>query len=312
MTAAYDLAIVIVNYNVRDLLRRCLQTLFASHGVTFQVCVVDNNSPDDSVAMVQTEFPQVQLIANTENVGYPAANNQGLRALGIRGREEDGTTTDEEKASSRYALLLNPDTELPPEGLARMVAYMDAQPDIGVIGPKLVLPDGQLDLACRRAFPTPIVSFYRMVGLSHLFPRSPRFGRYNMTFLDEDEIAEVDAVVGAFMMTRVTAVQQAGLMDDQFWMYGEDLDWAKRIKDAGWRVVYYPEVTVLHVKRASSRQNPRAQLEFYRAMLIFYYKHYRQETGWLLHLLVVLGIALKGGPAVWPDVRAGAAILRHP
>ena len=311
MTAAYDLAIVIVNYNVRDLLRRCLHTLFASHGVTFQVCVVDNNSPDDSVAMVQTEFPQVQLIANTENVGYPAANNQGLRALGISGREEDGTTTDEEKASPRYALLLNPDTELPPEGLARIVTYMDAQPDIGVIGPKLVLPDGQLDLACRRAFPTPTVSFYRMVGLSRLFPRSPRFGRYNMTFVDEDEIAEVDSVVGAFMMTRVTAVQQVGLMDDHFWMYGEDLDWAKRIKDAGWRVVYYPEVTVLHVKRASSRQNPRAQVEFYRAMLIFYYKHYYRQTGWLLHLLVILGIALKGGPAVWPDVRSGAAILRY-
>jgi N-acetylglucosaminyl-diphospho-decaprenol L-rhamnosyltransferase len=179
-----------------------------------------------------------------------------------------------------------------------------------VIGPKLVLPDGQLDMACRRAFPTPAVSFYRMVGLSRLFPHSPRFGRYNMTFLDVDEVAEVDSVVGAFMMVRGTAVQQAGLMDDQFWMYGEDLDWAKRIKDAGWRVVYYPEVTVLHVKRASSRQNPRAQVEFYRAMLIFYYKHYRRETGWLLHLFIVLGIALKGGPAVWPDARAGEAILK--
>jgi N-acetylglucosaminyl-diphospho-decaprenol L-rhamnosyltransferase len=324
MTAVTDLAIVIVNYNVRDLLRRCLQTLFASDGVDFRVCVVDNNSPDDSAAMVQTEFPQVHLIVNRENVGYPAANNQGLRALGVddgRRTTDDGRRTmddgrrtmDDGRRTTtvpRYALLLNPDTELPPDGLAKIVAYMDAHPDIGVIGPKLVLPDGQLDMACRRAFPTPAVSFYRMVGLSRLFPHSPRFGRYNMTFLDVDEVAEVDSVVGAFMMVRGTAVQQAGLMDDQFWMYGEDLDWAKRIKDAGWRVVYYPEVTVLHVKRASSRQNPRAQVEFYRAMLIFYYKHYRRETGWLLHLFIVLGIALKGGPAVWPDARAGEAILK--
>jgi GT2 family glycosyltransferase len=313
LSDVYDLAIVIVNYNVRDLLRRCLQTAFASKGINFRVCVVDNNSPDDSVEMVRAEFPQVHLIANKENVGYPAANNQGLRALGVKeeGRKkEEGRRTRDEGGAPRYALLLNPDTELPPDGLAQVVAYMDAQPDIGVIGPKLVLPDGQLDMACRRAFPTPAVSFYRMVGLSRLFPRSPRFGRYNMTFLDVDEIAEVDSVVGAFMMVRGTAVQQVGLMDEQFWMYGEDLDWAKRIKDAGWRVVYYPKVTVLHVKRASSRQNPRAQVEFYRAMLIFYYKHYRRETGWLLHLFIILGIALKGGPAVWPDARAGEAILK--
>jgi GT2 family glycosyltransferase len=307
LTNVYDLAIVIVNYNVRDLLRRCLQTVFASEEINFRVCVVDNNSPDDSVEMVRTEFPQVHLIANRENVGYPAANNQGLRALGVR---DEGRGTKDEGNTPRYALLLNPDTELPPDGLAQVVAYMDAQPDIGVIGPKLVLPDGQLDMACRRAFPTPAVSFYRMVGLSRLFPRSPRFGRYNMTFLDVDEIAEVDSVVGAFMMVRGTAVHQVGLMDEQFWMYGEDLDWAKRIKDAGWKVVYYPKVAVLHVKRASSRQNPRAQVEFYRAMLIFYYKHYRRETGWLLHLFIVLGIALKGGPAVWPDARAGASILK--
>jgi N-acetylglucosaminyl-diphospho-decaprenol L-rhamnosyltransferase len=308
LTDVYDLAIVIVNYNVRDLLRRCLQTVFASEGVNFRVCVVDNNSPDDSVEMVRAEFPQVQLIANEENVGYPAANNQGLRALGVDDRRQ--TTDDQQPSYPRYALLLNPDTELPPDGLAQVVGYMDAHPDIGVIGPKLLLPDGQLDMACRRAFPTPAVSFYRMVGLSRLFPRSPRFGRYNMTFLDVDEIAEVDSVVGAFMLVRGTAVQQVGLMDEQFWMYGEDLDWAKRIKDAGWRVVYYPKVTVLHVKRASSRQNPRAQVEFYRAMLIFYYKHYRRETGWLLHLFIILGIALKGGPAVWPDARAGEAILK--
>lgn len=296
-----DLAIVIVNYNVASLLRRCLHSVFAAEGdFRFAVCVVDNNSADGSAAMVRDEFPQVNVIANEENVGYPAANNQGLRALGVCGERPP-----------RYALLLNPDTEVPPRAFARLLAYMDANGDVGVVGPKLVLPDGSLDLACRRGFDSMSALVYRMVGLSRLFPQSPRFARYNMTFLDEDELAEVDSVVGAFMLVRVEALDGVGLLDDRFWMYGEDLDWAKRIKDAGWRIVYNPAVTVLHVKRASSRQNPRADVEFYRAMLIFYYKHYRRSTPFWLHVLIVLGVALKGGRAVWPDVTAGARILER-
>lgn len=294
-----DLAIVIVNYNVASLLRRCLESVMASRGdVTFNVCVVDNASQDESVAMVREEFPTVTLIANEVNVGYPAANNQGLRALGVGGEDEP-----------RYALLLNPDTEVPPEAFEYYVRYMDENAGIGVVGPKLVLPDGSLDLACRRGFDSMSALIYRMVGLSKLFPNSARFARYNMTYLDEDSVAEVDSVVGAFMMVRTAALKGVGLLDDRFWMYGEDLDWAKRIKDAGWRVVYNPAVTVLHVKRASSRQNPRAQIEFYRAMLIFYYKHYRRSTSLLLHWLVLGGIALKGGREIWSDVVAGKEIL---
>jgi GT2 family glycosyltransferase len=232
-------------------------------------------------------------------VGYPTANNQGLKLLGVGAME----------TQPRYCLLLNPDTEVPPGGFNQMIQYLDAHPEIGVIGPKLVLPDGELDLACRRAFPTPMVSFYRMVGLSRLFPKSPKFGRYNMTFLDVDETAEVDSVVGAFMMVRTEAISQAGLMDERFWMYGEDLDWAKRMKDRGWKVIYYPEVTVLHVKRASSSQSRRASIEFYRAMLIFYYKHYYGRTAFWLHYLILIGIALKGGRPIFNDVRAGAKIL---
>ncbi|GAB4150344.1 MAG: glycosyltransferase family 2 protein [Candidatus Promineifilaceae bacterium] len=295
-----DLAIVIVNYNVSALLRRCLQTVFASRGdFTYAVSVVDNASRDDSVAMVRAEFPQVRVIANAENVGYPAGNNQGLRALGI-----------EDDQPPRYVLLLNPDTELPPDALFTMLQFMDQNTDVGIVGPRLVLPTGQLDLACRRGFPSPTVSLYRFLGLSRLFPHSRRFGRYNMTFLDEHEQADVDSVVGAFMLVRGAAVRQVGLMDERFWMYGEDLDWAKRIKDAGWRVVYNPAVTVLHVKRASSRQNrQKTQYEFYRAMPIFYYKHYRQQTPWWLHWLIIIGIGLKAGPALWPDLLAGPAIL---
>lgn len=296
-----DLAIVIVNFNVAPLLRRCLQSVLASQGQSaFSVCVVDNDSDDESVSMVREEFPEVLLIANEVNVGYPAANNQGLRALGVGSEHEP-----------RYALLLNPDTEVPPDAFERFIRYLDKHTEIGVMGPKLVLPDGTLDLACRRGFDSMSALAYRMLGLSRLFPNSPRFARYNMTFLDEDELADVDSVVGAFMMVRTAALQGVGLLDDRFWMYGEDLDWAKRIKDAGWRVVYNPSVTVLHVKRASSRQNPRAQIEFYRAMLIFYYKHYRRSTSIWLHWLILIGIALKGGPEIWPDVRAGAAILQR-
>ena len=296
-----DLAIVIVNYNVCNLLRRCLESVHRSRGeITLAVCVVDNHSSDDSVAMVRREFPEVQLIANDENVGYPTANNQGLKLLGVEA---------EAGLQPRYCLLLNPDTEVPPDGFDHLIKYLDTHQKIGVLGPKLVLENGQLDLACRRAFPTPMVSFYRMVGLSRLFPNSPRFGRYNMTFLDENETAEVDSVVGAFMMVRTEAIVEVGLMDERFWMYGEDLDWAKRMKDKGWKVLYYPEVTVLHVKRASSRQSRKAAIEFYRAMLIFYYKHYYGRTASWLHYLVIFGIAVKGGRPIFDDVRAGAKIL---
>jgi hypothetical protein len=131
-----------------------------------------------------------------------------------------------------------------------------------------------------------------------------------MTFLPEDQIAEVDSVVGAFMMVRVETVDQVGLMDERFWMYGEDLDWAKRMKDAGWKVVYNPEVSVLHVKRASSQRSERARIEFYRAMLIFYYKHYDSNTSRPLHWLVLLGIAIKGGRSIIGDILSGPSILQ--
>ena len=279
-----DLGIIIVNYNTRELLHRCLETVFASQGLTFRVCVVDNASTDGSVALVTRAFPQVLLLENEENLGYPAANNQGLQALGF---EQQGETV------PRYALLLNPDTEVPPDGLAQMVAFMDDHPQAGAAGPKLVQPDGSLDLACRRSFPSPEVSFYRMIGLARLFPKSHRFGRYNLTYLDPDQEAEVDSVVGAYMQVRRETIWQVGLLDDSFFMYGEDLDWAYRIKAAGWKVYYYPQVTVLHVKRAASRHSARAQVEFWRAMEIFYRKHYETETPRWLHALIIGAVRTK-------------------
>jgi len=290
-----DLGIVIVNYRTCDLLRECLQSIYESRGdFSFQVCVVDNCSQDGSCAMVGEEFPQVRLVESEINGGYAYANNLGLRALGF-------AQTSDEKLSEptpRYALLLNPDTLLPPSALQEMLDFMEAHPEAGVAGPRLVLADGSLDLACRRSFPSPEVSLYRMVGLSKLFPKSRRFGRYNLTYLDPDEVAEVDSVVGAFMLVRAEALRQVGLLDESFFMYGEDLDWAYRIKKAGWKVYYNPQVTVLHYKRAASRHSRKASYEFYRAMHIFYRKHYAATTPFWLHCLVLGGITLRGGLAM--------------
>lgn len=292
-----DLGVVIVNWNTRDYLRRCLETVYASRGdFTYEVVVVDNGSEDGSADMVAAEFPGACLLSGHGNVGYPRGNNLGLRALSYRG---DGQRAD---GAPRYALLLNPDTELPPDALAGMKAYMDANPDVGAAGPKLVLPDGTLDLACRRSIPTVEVSLWHITHLSRLFPRSRYFARYNLTFLDEDEIAEVGSVVGAFMIVRREAIERVGLLDESFFMYGEDLDWCKRIGEAGWRIMYYPDVEVLHVKRAASSQSDRARFEFVRAFLLFYRKHFRQETPLPIHLVVMLGIGLWGGPRLWPEI----------
>lgn len=282
-----DLAVVIVNYNTCELLRDCLASIYGSQGhLNFKVVVVDNASSDGSVAMVQAEFPQAELIGSHVNGGFAFANNLGLRRVGFDDNDPPSAQ------APRYVLLLNPDTILPPTALADMVTFLDDHPGAGAAGPKLVRLDGSLDLACRRTFPTPVVSFYRRVGFSKLFPRSRTFGRYNMTYVDPDEMIEVDSVVGAFMMVRREAIAQAGLLDETYFMYGEDLDWAYQIKANGWKIYYNPAVTVTHVKRAASRHSPQAKIEFYRAMDIFYRKFYADSTPFLLHSLVVVGLNL--------------------
>jgi N-acetylglucosaminyl-diphospho-decaprenol L-rhamnosyltransferase len=297
----YDLGIVIVNWNTRDLLKRCLETIMASAGeVSFKVVLVDNASTDGSADMARESFPAVEVIVSPTNGGFSYGNNLGLRALGYR------AAGDVDPDAPRYALLLNPDTEVPPDALYQMVQFMDSRPEIGVAGPKLVLENGSLDLACRRSFPTPIVSFYRFSGLSKLFPHHPRFGQYNMTFADPDQEIEVDSVVGAYMQVRREAILDAGLLDETFFMYGEDLDWAFRIKKAGWKVFYHPQVVVRHVKRAASRRSKKAQFEFQRAMLIFYRKHYQKTTPLWLHSLVIAGLLAKGGPDLWHELRQPA------
>ncbi len=200
---------------------------------------------------------------------------------------------------------------MPPGALDALIDYLESHPDVGACGPKLLLADGSLDLACRRSFPTPEVAFYRITGLSRLFPRSPRFGRYNMTFLDPDVETEVDAVVGACMLVRASVVREVGLLDEAFFMYGEDLDWAYRIKQYGWRIMYVPSVTIHHYKRASSRQRPfRSIRAFHGAMRVFHRRHYAATTPAALNLLIEAGITLKEAWSLGSNLIRPAATRR--
>lgn len=278
-----DLGIVIVNYNTRERLHDCLQSLDANRSVSFLTYVVDNGSTDNSAAMVRDAFPHVRVIESHTNGGYSYANNLGLRAI---------LSLD---PVPPYALLLNPDTVLPPDALACMIEFFKLHPDAGIVGPKLVMADGQLDLACRRSFPDPVNSIYHVLGLDERFPKNERFARYNLTFLDENQVVQVDSVVGAFMMIQTLALQQAGLLDETYFMYGEDLDLALRVKQRGWKVYYNPAVQVLHYKREASRSSARAQYEFWRAAYIFYKKHYARTTVLPLRVAIVGGLAMKGG-----------------
>jgi len=289
-----DLGIVIVNYNVCDLLRECLDSVYDSRGdVSFEVCVVDNGSRDGSADMVAKEFPQVRLI-RTENRGYAVGNNLGLREFGL----DEGRGT---AIVPRFALLLNADTVLPPSALADMIQFMEQGPKVGVAGPRLVRADGSLDRACRRSFPTPEVALYRLSGLSHLFPKSERFGRYNLTYLSADVTTELDSVVGAFMMIRGETLAEVGLLDERYFMYAEDLDFCYRAKQMGWQVWYNAAVTVLHYKGRSSRQRSKfANAKFYETMRLFHDKHFKQQTFFLVNWLIYAGIGLLGA---WAGLR---------
>ncbi|SHK59976.1 glycosyltransferase [Rhodothermus profundi] len=304
-----DLSVIIVNYNVRDLLEQALHSIFrAAEGLSLEVFVVDNNSVDGSAEMVRSRFPQVQLITNTENVGFSRANNQAIR-----------------RARGRYLLLLNPDTIVQEDTLRTMVDFLDAHPDVGAAGCKILNPDGSFAPESRRSFPTPAVAFYRMVGLSHLFPRSRRFGRYNLTYLPPDIETEVDALSGSCMFVRHAALYfsrtayarlcrkgmgtvahllpeglqpdgGAGLLDETFFMYGEDLDWCYRIQQAGWKIVYTPRTQIIHYKGESTKKGELRYVRlFYGAMLRFVEKHFRHRYPPVFLTLLRAGIALRAG-----------------
>lgn len=293
------LAIVILNYNRADLLADCLASIYACPTrCSLDLWVVDNASNDGSAAMVGTRFPQAHLIVSPINGGFAYGNNLALRAL--LAARSSSTAPD-------YVLLLNNDTIVPAGALDGLVDYLETHPAVGVVGPRLLLPDGSLDLACRRSFPTPEIAFYRMVGLARFFPHHPRFGRYNMTYLDEHVETEVDSVVGACMLLRAGIINEVGLLDESFFMYGEDLDWAYRIKQFGWRIVYYPVVTVYHYKSASSTRRAIPSIRaFYDAMRIFHRKHFASITPLPLNLVIEAGITIKEYMAL------GRNLLRPP
>jgi hypothetical protein len=266
-----DVTAVVVHYETPDLLERCLRALRASRGVSLDAVVVDNASQDFDAAAVDAALPGTTVIQNESNVGFAAGANIGLR-----------------DARGRYLLLLNPDTIVESDALATLVRYMDARPDVGCTTARLVMEDGRLDLACRRSFPTPIRAFYRLSLLSRLFPRSRRFGQYNLTYLDEHEEAEIDAPCGAFMLVRRETRDQVGPLDESYFMYGEDLDWAFRMKEAGWRILYNPAATATHLKRAASaKARARTIGAFYEAMRVFYGRHYQRAyprwVSWLIY-----------------------------
>jgi N-acetylglucosaminyl-diphospho-decaprenol L-rhamnosyltransferase len=260
-----DLSIVILNYNTREHLRTCLESLrvegstsFSGGTIEAEVFVVDNASVDGSAEMVTADFPWVTLVRSPRNGGFAYGNNQALQ-----------------RAAGDAILVLNPDTLMPRGGIAQLLATLAQHPEAGVIGPKLLKPDGNIHLACRRSFPTPSVAFYRLSGLSRVFPSSPRFGRYNLTYVDPDRPIEVDSVCGACLLVRRTALERVGLLDERFFMYGEDLDWCLRTRQAGWTVRYEPSIVVQHQHGAASRKRAvRTTYHFFRAMDLFYRKHY--------------------------------------
>lgn len=273
-----DLSVIIVNFNTKEKLRACLRSIFASQTkFTFEAWVVDNASSDGSAEMVKAEFERVRLIENEGNVGFSKANNQALR-----------------QASGRYFLLLNSDVEVSSDTFDKMLLYMDNNSMVGVSGCRVLKADGTLDLASRRSFPNPVNAFFRLTGLSFLFPKSRTVSSYNLTHLPEDQITEVDSVMGAFLLIRRDVVARIGLLDEDFFMYGEDLDWCFRVKAAGYKVMYVPITKVIHHKGSSSRKLPQKALyEFHRAMRIFYDKHYRAENNFLLNLIAYAGIWLR-------------------
>jgi len=272
-----DVSVIIVSYNVRDFLQQCLHSLEkAGQGVSMEIIVVDNASGDGSAEMVRRQFPRVRLIENPDNRGFSRANNQAMRIAG-----------------GRYLLLINPDTLAREDTLTALMAFMEEHPRVGAAGCKILNPDGTLQLSCRRSFPTPWVALCKILGLSRLFPNSRLFGRYNLTYLDPDRTAQVDALSGSFLFLRRQALQQVGLFDEEYFMYGEDLDLCYRIKKASWEITYVPATQIIHYKGKSTESSAGTVVDFYRAMYIFVKKHLRSRYLFFLHWFLVLGITMR-------------------
>lgn len=280
------LSVILVNYNVRYFLEQALLSVRkAMQGISGEVWVVDNRSADGSAQMVRDKFPEVRLIANAENVGFAKANNQAIR-----------------ESAGDYVLLLNPDTVVEEDTFHKCLAFMDAHPDAGALGVRLIDGSGTYLPESKRGFPTPWVAFCKTFGLSALFPRSRVFNRYYLGHIDPDQTAQVDVLAGCFMWIRREALEKAGLLDEAFFMYGEDIDLSYRITQAGYRNYYYPEARIIHYKGESTKRGSLNYVRtFYQAMIIFARKHF---SGGQADLFVLM---LQG--AIW--FRAALTLLAN-
>lgn len=285
-----DLSIVIVSYNTKEFLGRCLDSIFESTLKDLEVIVVDNASKDGSVEEIRKFDSEVKIIENKENVGFSKANNQGVKI-----------------AKGKYLLFLNPDTVVYPETLKFMAEFMDKNEKAGASTCKVVLPNGKLDDSSHRGFPTPWNSFSHFLNLSKLFPKSRLFAGYSLGFLDLTKTHEIDSLGGAFMLTRRKAGEEVGWWDEDYFFYGEDIDFCFRLKNKGWKIYFVPNVSILHFRgmssgiKSHSKHLSTADIETrktattarFNAMKIFYRKHYVFKYPKVINWIVMLGINFK-------------------
>jgi len=264
-----NISIVIVNYNVKDFLRNCLDSIYNSDtNLIFEIIVVDNNSHDDSFEELSKLYKDVKFILLKENLGFSKANNIGFA-----------------EASGEFVLILNPDTILSADTLHKVYHFMKSNPEIGASGCKVLNHDNTFQLPCRRSFPTPWNSFCKLFGLQKIFPNTKLFSEYNLTYKSIDESYEVDALIGAFMFVRNDVIDKINGFDEEYFMYGEDLDFCYKVKKAGYKVYYFHETSIIHFKGESTkRSNINEVKHFYDAMQIFVKKHYSSSFLFLTFL----------------------------
>ena len=272
------LSVVIVNYNVEYFLEQCLYSVRrAMQGIEGEVFVVDNNSVDGSLKMLAQKFPEVKVIANKDNVGFAKANNQAIRI-----------------STGEYVLLLNPDTVVEDDTFSKCIDFMDSHPDAGGLGVKMVDGKGQFLPESKRGLPTAKTAFYKMFGLTKLFPHSKRFARYYMGHLSNDEVNEVEILAGAYMLMRKETLDKVGLLDETFFMYGEDIDLSYRITQGGYKNYYFPETRIIHYKGESTKKTSvNYVFVFYRAMEIFAKKHFGNTWAKSFSFLINIAIYIK-------------------
>lgn len=277
------LSIVIVSYNVAHFLEACLHSLKAAlKDIEHEIFVVDNHSADGTQRMVEQLFPEVKLIANKQNLGFSKANNQAIR-----------------QSQGKYVLLLNPDTIVKHDTLQHCIQFMEAHPEAGGLGIKMIDGTGMYLPESKRGLPTPWVSFYKIFGLGKLFPKSARFGRYYLSHLSEEKVQEIEILSGAFMFLRKEALDKAGLLDEAFFMYGEDVDLSYRLLLAGYKNYYLPTAEIIHFKGESTKRGSFNYVnQFYKAMAIFAQKHFASPNTFFFNQLIFAGIALRGAISV--------------